>query len=115
DWRGVVRSLWETMRSARGVFWGLWIAPAFVFLWLVDSTEPGHDLLFAVALCALGAGLVGATLDTLPRLIAGSVALVALQATVFLFASPLSDRPLAWTANSMLLNVTAPGLRSSQA
>ena len=40
----------------QGVFWMLWIGPAFVFLWLVDSTEPGHDLVFSVALCALAAG-----------------------------------------------------------
>ena len=33
---------------------------------------------------------------------------------MFLFAAPQSERPLAWTANAMLLNVTAPGLRQQQ-
>jgi len=42
------------------------------------------------------------------------VVLVALAVAVFLFAAPLPDRPLAWTANTMLLNVTAPGLRQQQ-
>jgi hypothetical protein len=93
----------------------LWIAPAFLFLWLVDSTEPGHDLVYAVALCALGAGLVLATVHTVPRLSVWGAVLVAAQVAVFLFAAPQSGKPLAWTANSMLLNITAPGLRQQQA
>ncbi len=112
DWRGAVRWLRHLKLKA---FWILWIAPAFVFLWLVDSTEPGHNLVYAVALCALGAGLVLATMRTIPRFILGGTLLVAAQVGVFLFAAPQFDKPLAWTANSMLLNVTAPGLRLQQA
>jgi hypothetical protein len=88
--------------------------PAFVFLWLVDSTEPGHDLVFSVALVALGVGLLVATARTVPRLIACGALLIGAQVVVFLFASPQFDKPLAWTANSMLLNVTGPGLREQQ-
>jgi hypothetical protein len=112
DWRAVVRWL---RQSELCTYWVLWIAPAFVFLWLVDSTEPGHDLVYTVALCGLGAGLVVATVRTLPRLLVAGTVLVAAQVAVFLFAAPQSDKPLAWTANSMLLNVTAPGLRQQQA
>jgi hypothetical protein len=90
-----------------GVFLGLWCVPAFTFLWLVDSTEPGHALVFAGALAAVGAGLLGRSLKY-------GVVVVGLQVSVFLFAAPLADRPLAWTLNSMLLNVTAPGLRQQQ-
>jgi hypothetical protein len=115
DWRAVVRWLQTLRHSQLGAFWMLWIAPAFVFLWLVDSTEPGHDLVYAVALCALGAGLVLATSQTVRRSIVWGTLLVAAQVAVFLFAAPQFGRPLAWTANSMLLNVTAPGLRLHQA
>ena len=109
DWRAVVRWLQELRHSELGVFW------MFLFLWLVDSTEPGHDLVYAVALCALGAGLVLATVRTVPRLIVWGTLLVAIQVAIFLFAAPQYGKPLAWTANSMLLNVTAPGLRLQQA
>jgi hypothetical protein len=67
------------------------------------------------ALCALGAGLALATVRTMPRLIVVGALLVAFQVAVFLFAAPQYGRPLAWTADSMLLNVTAPGLRQQQA
>jgi hypothetical protein len=115
NWRSVVRRLGQMADSELGVFWLLWIAPAFIFLWLVDSTEPGHDLVYAVALCALGAGLILATVGTLPRFIGAGALLVAVQTLVFLFAAPQFGRPLAWTANSMLLNITAPGVRQQQA
>jgi 4-amino-4-deoxy-L-arabinose transferase-like glycosyltransferase len=105
--------LGATLRSPTGVFLALWIVPAFVFLWLVDSTEPGHALVFVGALVALGAGLL--TSATAPRQLLFAAVVAALQASVFLFAAPQADRPLAWTANSMLLNVTAPGLRQQQA
>jgi dolichyl-phosphate-mannose-protein mannosyltransferase len=97
-----------TARQQTGMFLMLWIVPAFTFLWLVDATEPGHDLVFIGALAAIGGGL----LSTFNR--GYALALAALQAAVFLFAAPIQDRPLAWTANSMLLNVTAPGLRQQQ-
>jgi hypothetical protein len=100
--------------SETGIFWTLWIAPAFVFLWLVDSSEPGHDLLFTGALCALSAGLLLRAFRDKPRLMVSGAVLVAVQSAVFLFAAPLLDRPLAWTANSLLLNVTVPGLRQQQ-
>ena len=91
-----------------GVFLMLWIVPAFTFLWLVDSTEPGHDLIFVGALATIGGGLLRAFSRGY------AVALVVIQAAVFLFAAPLQDRPLAWTFNSMLFNVTEPGLRQQQ-
>jgi dolichyl-phosphate-mannose-protein mannosyltransferase len=95
------------MERRAGAFLALWIVPAFTFLWLVDSTEPGHDLVFAGAVAVLAAALVG-------RSLASGALLVGLQVAVFLFAAPMVDRPLAWTADSMLLNVTAPGLRQQQ-
>src|SRR5207244_3099109 len=74
-------------------FWILWIAPVFVFLWLVDSTEPGHNLVYAGALCALGAGLVVATMRSAPWLVvAAGTMLVAVQVGVFLFAPPQFDK-----------------------
>ena len=97
------------------LFWMLWIGPAFVFLWLVDSTEPGHALVFTVALSALGAGLLAATARTPSRLLGVGTLIAACQALVFLFAAPQFEKPLAWTVDSMLLNVTAPGLREQQA
>jgi hypothetical protein len=102
----------STLRSRTGVFLGLWVLPAFTFLWLVDSTEPGHDLVFVGALTALAAGLL---VYTTPRrhLLFGAL-LAGLQSMVFLFAAPHANRPFAWTLNSMLLNVTAPGLRQQQ-
>jgi dolichyl-phosphate-mannose-protein mannosyltransferase len=98
----------HTITRQTGLFLALWIVPAFTFLWLVDSTEPGHDLVFVGAIAAIGAGL----LRTVNRWYA--LALAAVQAAVFLFAAPLQDRPLAWTLDSMLFNVTAPGLRQQQ-
>jgi len=115
DWhtsRCWLRSSW---RSLSGVFWIIWIAPAFVFLWLVDSSEPGHDLIFVGALCALGAGALVQSARSRSRLMVAGSVLVAAQALVFLYATPVLNRPLAWTADSMLLNVTAPGLRQQQA
>jgi 4-amino-4-deoxy-L-arabinose transferase-like glycosyltransferase len=96
-------------------FWILWIAPAFGFLWLVDSTEPGHNLVYTVALCALGAGLIRAVGHTMRSSLGFAALVVVAQGAVFLFAAPQFDKPLAWTANSMLLNVTEPGLRLHQA
>jgi hypothetical protein len=108
--------LWlaKTRRSEWMPFWVLWIVPSFVFLWVVDSTEPGHDLLFTVALVALGASLLVASARTLRCVIARGAALIGAQAGVFLFLAPLYGVPLAWTADSMLLNVTAPALRQQQ-
>ena len=111
DGRATRTWLQATLGSRTGLFLGLWALPAFTFLWLIDSTEPGHDLVFVGALMALGGGLIvrvshGAVVGVL---------VAALQAAVFVFAAPLADRPLAWTANAMLLNVTAPGLRQQQA
>jgi hypothetical protein len=102
------------LRSDIGVFWTLWIVPAFTFLWLVDSTEPGHDLVFTVALVALGAGLLAYAADSARRLALFGGIVVAVQAITFVFAAPLYGRPLAWTLDSMLLNVTAPGIRDQQ-
>jgi hypothetical protein len=115
DWRAARTWLRAVMGSDQRTFCILWIAPAFAFLWLVDSTEPGHDLLFSVALCALGSGLLVASTRTLRRQVVCGALLTGLQVSVFLFATPQFDKPLAWTANSILLNVTAAGLRQQQA
>jgi hypothetical protein len=114
DRHAALRWTRTTLRSRSAIFWLLWILPSFVFLWLFDSTEPGHALVFAVALVALGTGLIVASARTVRRLILCGTLLVGTQALLFVFASPQSERPLAWTANSMLLNVTAPGLRTQQ-
>jgi 4-amino-4-deoxy-L-arabinose transferase-like glycosyltransferase len=109
------RWLRTTLCSQAGVFWLLWIAPAFVFLWLVDSTEAGHALVFLVAVCALGVGaLVHAVRSVRQLLLCGAVLIVA-QAAVFLFAAPANNSAVAGMLDSMLLNVTAPGLRQHQA
>jgi hypothetical protein len=92
----------------------LWIAPAFVFLWLVDSTEPGHDLVFVPALCALGGAAVVRAAPRLRRLLVCGAALVAMQAVVFVYAAPVSHAPLAGAMNSTVLNLTAPGIRAQQ-
>jgi hypothetical protein len=96
------------------VFWLLWIAPGFVFLWLVDSTEPGHDLVFSVALCALGAGMLCASMRNRSHLVGLAALLAAAQTAVFLFAAPRADKDPPWAPNSMLLNVTASGLQHQQ-
>ena len=93
DSRATLRWLRSTAFSQSGVFWMLWIVPAFVFLWLVDSTEPGHDLVFSVALVALGVGLLVTTARTTSRLILSGMLLIGVQVVVFLFASPQVDRP----------------------
>jgi hypothetical protein len=114
DGRATVKWLRATFTTPMGVFWWLWIAPAFIFLWVVDSTEPGHNLLFMSGLVTLGVGLLAEAARPLARLIVCGAALVGVQMAVFLFAAPVYGRPLAWTANSMLLNVTAPGFRQQQ-
>jgi hypothetical protein len=110
-----VECLSQTLRSQMGIFWALWIVPAFTFLWLVDSTEPGHDLVFVGALVALGCGLLVHAARTAARTALCAAILLGVQASAFLFAPPIYDRPLAWTLDSMLLNVTAPGLAQQQA
>jgi hypothetical protein len=115
NWRATARWLRTIFRAHVGVFWIVWIAPAFVFLWLIDSTEPGHALVFVVAVCALGSGVVAHAARSLPRLLVCGGGLVVAQAVVFLFAAPVSNTTLGATLNAMLLNVTAPGLRQQQA
>ena len=83
----------RAVRSRWWAFWLLWIAPAFVFMWLVDSTEPGHDLVFSVALCVLSAGLLVASMRRVSHLLICAAFIVAAQAGIFLFASPVSEKP----------------------
>ncbi len=104
----------DTVRSRMVVFWGLAIAPAFIFLWLIDSTEPGHGLVFIGTLIACGAGMLAHSARRQSRIAVCGALLVAVQTVVFLLAPTLSDRPLAWTLDSMFLNVTATGLRQQQ-
>jgi hypothetical protein len=111
NWRATTHWLCTTFRSRPGVFWIVWIAPAFVFLWLIDSTEPGHALVFLVAVCALGSAVVVHAARSLRRLVGCGAALVVAQALVFLCAAPVSNA----TLDATLLNVTAPGLRRQQA
>jgi len=113
--RDRIRCWWrETVQSEMASFWALAILPGFIFLWLIDSTEPGHDLIFIGCLVALGTGVVARCAPTRARLVACGAVLLAGQICLFLFAAPLYDRPLAWTLDSMLLNVTAGGLRQQQ-
>jgi hypothetical protein len=115
DGRQTLTWLRTLVQSRMGVFWALWILPAFVFLWLVDSTEPGHDLIFIGALVALGAGLLSSTATTRLRLALGAAVVIGVQTAVFLLAAPMEGRPLAATLDSMLLDVTATGFRHQQA
>jgi 4-amino-4-deoxy-L-arabinose transferase-like glycosyltransferase len=115
NWRSTLRAMRDSVMSDMGAYWGLWILPAFTFLWLVDSTEPGHDLIFIPALVALGVGWLRRAAPAARRLAVCGACVVGAQSAVFLFGAPQYDRPLVWTADSMLLNVTAPGLRSQQA
>jgi hypothetical protein len=114
DRRAAMRWLRTTLGGKSGIFWMLWLAPAFVFLWLVDSTEPGHDLVFSVALCALGAGMLCASVRDRFQLVGWVAVLAAAQTAVFLFAAPRADKDPPWAPNSMLLNVTASGLQHQQ-
>jgi hypothetical protein len=59
-------------------------------------------------------GVLAKTARSLSHVVGCVGVVVAAQTLVFLSAAPLSNRPLAWTADSMLLNVTAPGLRQQQ-
>jgi hypothetical protein len=110
DARGTI----SWLRSTLNAFWILWIVPPFVFLWLVDSTEPGHDLIFVPALVALGSGLIVRLASTARRLVVAAAALLGAQSAVFLAAAPISGIPLASTADSALLNLTASGIRQQQ-
>jgi 4-amino-4-deoxy-L-arabinose transferase-like glycosyltransferase len=94
--------------------WALWVAPPLVFLWLVDSTEPGHNLVYLVALCALAAGLMTVSARSTRQLLAAGALVAAMQTGIFLFAAPRTDKPPPWVANSMLLNVTVSGLQQYQ-
>jgi hypothetical protein len=96
------------------IFWVLAIVPAFMFLWLVDSTEPGHNLVFAGAVVALGAGLLDYVCTSGAYVVISGALVVAVQAGVFLLPAPVYDEPLNWTMDAMVLNVTAPGLRQQQ-
>jgi hypothetical protein len=102
------------LQAQRKALWTLWVAPPLVFLWLVDSTEPGHNLVYIVALCALAAGLMTACARSNRQLLAAGAVVAAIQAAIFLVAAPRSDKPPGWVANSMLLNVTASGLHEYQ-
>jgi hypothetical protein len=101
-------------RSDMALFWVLAIAPAFLFLWLVDSTEPGHDLVFAGAVVALATGLLNHVASRSMHLVLAGALVIAVQAAAFLLPAPVYDKPLNWTLDAMLLNVTAPGLRQQQ-
>ena len=114
DRRAVARWLRGLLRSPFGVWWMLWVAPAFVFLWLVDSTEPGHDLVFVPALCGLGGAAVAQAAPRPRRLLVCGAALVGVQAIVFVYAAPVSNAPLAQAMNSTVLHLTAPGIRQQQ-
>jgi hypothetical protein len=114
----VLRARWRSVQFGlspeRRVFFALWVLPSFVFLWLVDTSEAGHALLFTVGLLPLVAGVLAQV--TRPAWVraaaAGSVAVA--QAAIFLFAAPRTDRPGAFVANSALLGYTATGMRQHE-
>jgi hypothetical protein len=114
DHERAMKWLRALLRSDMAVFWVLAIVPAFVFLWVVDSTEPGHNLVVAGALVALGAGLLDYAAANGVQVIISGALVIALQAGVFLLPQPVYDDPLNWTMDAMVLNVTAPGLRQQQ-
>jgi hypothetical protein len=116
---GIIAAGWSRMvavtRSPENqrllLFSALWTGPVFVFLWAFDATEAGHNLLYLGGLIMLAAGLA-ARATTVPwKLAIGGALLVAAQVLVFLLASPRTENPFAYPANSILLNFTAPALR----
>jgi hypothetical protein len=94
-------------------FTATWVLPSFLFLWLTDTTENGHNLLFVCGLLPLVAGLVARAVQDRVLLV-GGICVAAVQAGIFLLATPRTQPPFAWTANSILLGFTAPALREQQ-
>jgi 4-amino-4-deoxy-L-arabinose transferase-like glycosyltransferase len=92
----------------------LWVAPSFLFLWLFDMTVAGHSLIYTVWLFPLGAALVVRAARDRRALLAGSAALVFVQAAIFLLATARTGGPLTVTANELLLDFTAPSLAARQ-
>jgi hypothetical protein len=94
-------------------FTAVWVVPSFLFLWLNDTTEAGHNLLFICALLPLVASMVARAVSG-RALLVGGICVAVLQAAVFLFGTPRIQPPFAWTANSLLLGFTAPALHEQQ-
>ncbi len=88
----------------------LWAIPSFLFLWFVDSTEAGHNLLYLVGLYPLAAGLALGLAPSWMRALATGATLVLVQTAVFLYASPRTAPPLAYVTDSILFNFTASAL-----
>jgi hypothetical protein len=105
------RQTGEVLRSAPGRFLLLWTLPALVLLWLVDSTEAGHALVFIGALCALAGGL----LSQVKRTWVATALVVLFQTAIFLLAAPRPDKPPPWAPNAALMNLTQPGIQRQQA
>lgn len=94
-------------------FTAVWVVPSFLFLWLTDTTEAGHNLLFLCGLLPLVAALASRAVSGRVMLLGGA-AIVFIQSAIFLFAIPRTQPPFAWTVNSILLGFTAPALREQQ-
>jgi Dolichyl-phosphate-mannose-protein mannosyltransferase len=114
DWRATLAMAQAFPRTDVGRLLLVWLLPPLIFLWLADSTEPGHTLIFAGALGALAAGLLTRAAARTSQLAICGALLVLFQAGIFLFASPRADKPPPWAPNSALLNVMALGLREQQ-
>jgi hypothetical protein len=112
------RTTFATLRSLPRTEVGrivlVWSVPPLLFLWLVDSTEPGHALIFAGAFAVLSACLLTRVVARTSHLAVCAAVLVMCQTGVFLLLAPRADKPPPWAPNSAILNVTAPGLRAQQ-
>ena len=114
DWQSRLGLDRSDRRTELLVFFGLWILPSFIFLWIADTTEAGHALLFTVGLLPPVAALLARVHwpRWVPALVVSGV--LALQAGIFLFAVPRRDPPGAYVTNLALLRYTAESLRQHE-
>lgn len=105
--RRTLRRRWHQNRDTL-TFFALWALPSFAFLWGLDTTEAGHNLLFTMAVLPLVAGLVaGAPVVHVRRVRTFVACLVVAQAAAFVLGGP--PRTVAFAA------VLDPGLTAYNA
>lgn len=113
-WRG--RTVWSTLRRRAGVLVFLlgWAAPSLIFLWLFDTTEGGHNLLFTAALVPLAAAALARSPAARSAQVAVVAGVIAFQGAVFLFAPTLRAGTVTDLANAALFDYTSAHLRQHE-